>query len=199
MYIEQELAADDWHRLNGLLKDALDLEEPDRHRWLAALPSEAQHLRPTLARLLSTNATDGTSETLKPVVRLAEAAIGAMRREQTGDHIGPWRLEHKLAEGGMGAVWRAQRADGVMERAVALKLPRAEWVDRHLSERIARERNILARLQHPNIAVLYDAGLGADGRPYLALEYVDGQAIRGERRAVVFRGGRAPLKPTSLS
>ena len=52
------------------------------------------------------------------------------------------------------------RADGVMQRTAALKLPRAEWVDQDLRERIAREREILARLQHPNIAVLYDAGLG---------------------------------------
>ena len=64
-----------------------------------------------------------------------------------------------------------------MQRTAALKLPRAEWVDRGLSERIARERAILARLQHPAIAVLYDAGLAEGGRPYLALEYVDGVPI----------------------
>ncbi len=69
------------------------------------------------------------------------------------------------------------RADGVMKRTAALKLPRAEWIDQGLSERIARERAILARLQHPHIAVLYDAGIGEGGRPYLALEYVDGIAI----------------------
>ena len=63
------------------------------------------------------------------------------------------------------------------KRTAALKLPRAEWIDQGLSERIARERAILARLQHPHIAVLYDAGLGEGGRPYLALEYVDGIAI----------------------
>jgi serine/threonine-protein kinase len=100
-----------------------------------------------------------------------------MRREQPGDRIGPWQLTRLLAEGGMGAVWVAARADGVMKRTAALKLPRAEWIDQGLSERIARERAILARLQHPHIAVLYDAGLGAEGRPYLALEYVDGIAI----------------------
>ena len=83
-----------------------------------------------------------------------------MRREQPGDRIGPWQLTRLLAEGGMGAVWVAQRADGVMKRTAALKLPRAEWIDQGLSERIARERAILARLQHPHIAVLYDAGLG---------------------------------------
>ena len=67
--------------------------------------------------------------------------------------------ERLLAEGGMGAVWVAQRADGVMKRTAALKLPRAEWVDHGPTERIARERAILARLQHPHIAVLYDAGV----------------------------------------
>ena len=103
--------------------------------------------------------------------------MAAMRREQAGDRIGPWQLTRLLAEGGMGAVWVAERADGVMKRTAALKLPRAEWIDQGLSERIARERAILARLQHPHIAVLYDAGLGAEGRPYLALEHVDGVPI----------------------
>jgi serine/threonine-protein kinase len=77
----------------------------------------------------------------------------------------------------MGAVWEAARADGVMQRRAALKLPRAEWVDHGLSQRLARERAILARLQHPHIAVLFDAGLADGGRPYLALEYVDGVPI----------------------
>ena len=103
--------------------------------------------------------------------------MAGMRREASGDRIGPWRLTRLIAEGGMGAVWVAARADGVMQRTAALKLPRAEWVDRGLAERIARERAILARLQHPHIAVLYDAGLAEGGRPYLALEYVDGQPI----------------------
>ncbi|MGE5712998.1 MAG: protein kinase domain-containing protein, partial [Betaproteobacteria bacterium] len=112
-----------------------------------------------------------------PVVQMASAAIAAMRREAAGDRIGPWRLERLLAEGGMGAVWEAARADGVMQRRAALKLPRAEWVDHGLAQRMARERAILARLQHPAIAVLFDAGLADGGRPYLALEYVDGVPI----------------------
>ena len=108
---------------------------------------------------------------------MAAQALAAMRREQPGDRIGPWQLARLLAEGGMGAVWVAQRVDGVLKRTAALKLPRAEWVDHGLSERIARERAILARLQHPAIAVLYDAGVTSEGRPYLALEYVDGVPI----------------------
>ncbi len=129
--------------------------------------------------LAESEATGFAGDTAPPttVARLASEALAAMRRERVGDRIGPWRLERLLAEGGMGTVWVAQRADGVMKRTAALKLPRAEWVDRGLSERIARERAILARLQHPHIAVLYDAGVTGEGRPYLALEYVEGEPI----------------------
>jgi serine/threonine-protein kinase len=76
----------------------------------------------------------------------------------------------------MGAVWLAERADGSLKRQVALKLPRASW-SVGLAQRMARERDILASLEHPNIARLYDAGTDAQGRPFLALEYVEGQPI----------------------
>lgn len=177
---DRELAAADWHRLNRLLAEALDLEPPERTDWLATLPDDSRDLKPLLEQLLvgaDSAGLEGTSQTLRPVVQLAAEAMATMRREQPGDRIGPWQLERLLAEGGMGAVWVAQRADGVMQRTAALKLPRAEWVDHGLAARIARERSVLARLQHPHIAMLYDAGLGDGGRPYLALEYVDGVAI----------------------
>ena len=178
MITDRELTAANWHRLNALLATALELEPPARTEWLAALPDEASDLRPLLEQLLACEQNlEGTSQTLRPVVALAAEAMAGMRREAAGDRIGPWRLERLLAEGGMGAVWEAQRADGVMQRRAALKLPRAEWVDHGLAERIARERAILARLQHPSIAVLYDAGLADSGRPYLALEFVDGVPI----------------------
>ncbi len=162
------------------MSEGLELEGDARTNWLGGLPDGDHDLRPMLVELLSqsdVSGFDGTSQTLQPVVQLASAAIAAMRREQAGDRIGPWQLERLLAEGGMGAVWVAQRADGVMQRRAALKLPRAEWVDHGLSQRLARERAILARLQHPHIAVLFDAGLADGGRPYLALEYVDGVPI----------------------
>ena len=142
--------------------------------WLQSLPPESAHLQALVAQLLAESEATGFADTAPPttVARLASEALAAMRRERVGDRIGPWRLERLLAEGGMGAVWVAERADGVMKRTAALKLPRAEWIDRGLTERIARERAILARLQHPAIAGLYDAGVTAEGRPYLALEYV---------------------------
>ena len=95
---------------------------------------------------------------------------------KAGALVGPYRLLRELGVGGMGSVWLAERADGTLKRQVALKLPRASWA-RGLAERMARERDILASLEHPNIARLYDAGTDAQGRPFLALEYVEGQPI----------------------
>ncbi|MET0581292.1 MAG: serine/threonine-protein kinase, partial [Pseudoxanthomonas sp.] len=80
-------------------------------------------------------------------------------------------------EGGMGMVWLASRADGLYERKVALKLLRPGLADPNLRLRFSREREILARLAHPNIARLLDAGIGSEGQPYLALEYVQGIPI----------------------
>jgi serine/threonine-protein kinase len=77
----------------------------------------------------------------------------------------------------MGSVWLAERADGMLSRPVALKLPRGVWSRPDLAERTAREREILGSLAHPKIARLYDAGLGADGQPFLALEYVEGRPL----------------------
>ena len=77
----------------------------------------------------------------------------------------------------MSSVWIAERIDGLLKRRVALKLPHVSWAMPEAARRMARERDLLASLEHPNIARLYDAGMGSDGRPYLALELVDGVPI----------------------
>ena len=111
--------------------------------------------------------------------------------DQPGAIIGPYRLLRSIGAGGMGAVWLAERADGLLQRQVALKLPRSAWPRADLVERMARERDILAALTHANIARLYEAGITAGGRPYLALEYVEGRTIdaycAGERLDVSAR------------
>lgn len=174
------LSVADWTLLNRMLEQALALDETARSDWLRDPSPETAHLLPLVAELLAESAAQdaaGDARVAAAVASVANDALAAMRVDRPGDRIGPWQLERLLAEGGMGTVWVAQRDDGIMRRTVALKLPRAEWVDPGLRERLARERAILARLQHPHIAVLYDAGVGADGRPYLALEYVDGVRI----------------------
>ena len=94
-----------------------------------------------------------------------------------GAHVGPYRLLRQLGAGGMGAVWLADRQDGQFSKQVALKLLHPGMADPELRARFLQERQILASLQHPNIAALFDGGVSADGRPYFAMEYVDGRAI----------------------
>jgi serine/threonine-protein kinase len=89
-------------------------------------------------------------------------------------HVGPWRLVRKLGSGGMGVVWLGERADGQFEQRSALKLIKRGMDSEAVLKRFLRERQILARLVHPHIAHLLDGGIAADGRPYFAMEYVEG-------------------------
>jgi serine/threonine protein kinase/Tfp pilus assembly protein PilF len=94
-----------------------------------------------------------------------------------GERVGPYELVRLLGAGGMAEVWLAKRVDGAFKREVALKLPMVSRLRKDLEERFIRERDILASLEHPNIARLYDGGLDAQGLPYLAMEYVPGEAL----------------------
>ncbi len=151
----------------------LPLEE--RPAWLAALPPRFDLLREPLRRLLEVQAGIQT----RPFLDAFTGGTEGLTPPATvivGDLIGPYRLLQQLGDGGMGSVWLAERADGTLKRRVALKLPRMVWA-RDLAARMARERDILGSLEHPNIARLYDAGVDQLGRPFLALEYVEGQRI----------------------
>jgi serine/threonine protein kinase len=103
--------------------------------------------------------------------------ISAPAPRESGQHVGPYRLIKELGRGGMGVVWLAERADGTHARQVALKMPLVENLNWLLAARFARERNILASLEHPSIARLYDAGVDEKTQPYIAIEYVLGVPI----------------------
>src|SRR5207253_7543170 len=96
---------------------------------------------------------------------------------QAGELVGPYRLIRPLGAGGMAEVWLAERADGAFKRQVALKMPANVDRREELARRFAVERDILAALEHPHIARFYDAGVGDDGTPYLALEYIAGSSL----------------------
>ena len=169
---------DELRLLSGLLDQALDLAEPQREAWLATLDGDATALVPTLRALLGRAASRETAEWLDrgPSFTLA-AEAGATPAFHAGDTVGPYRLLREIGQGGMGEVWLAERSDGQLKRAVALKLPMLGLRRSVLVQRFARERDILGGLAHPHIARLYDAGLAEDGQPYLALEHVDGTPI----------------------
>jgi serine/threonine-protein kinase len=97
--------------------------------------------------------------------------------ELAGERIGPYRVLRTLGEGGMGAVFLAERADGQFEQRVAIKLVRRGLLSRQVQNRLRIERQILATLDHPNIAKLLDGGTTQDGTPYIVMEYIDGEPI----------------------
>jgi len=168
------LAPTQLRALSGLLEEGLELAPPQRESWLAALQGDDAALGPTLRRLLARHAAKETCELLDhgPVFGSFEPSAGA----QAGGTVGTYRLLRELGSGGMGAVWLAERSDGSLKRQVALKLPHLSWAP-GLVARFEREREILSGLEHANIARLYDAGVDEGGRPYMALEYVEGQTI----------------------
>lgn len=131
---------------------------------------------------MSNDRNDGGS----PALPLTAITPGAVVREsvplhygpdQPGVRIGAYRLLRPVGRGGMGTVWLAVRDDGTFEREVALKLLHPSLSDPELHARFLQERQIHAGLQHPNIAAMFDGGVAADGRPFFAMEYVDGRCI----------------------
>ncbi len=157
-------------QLNALLEVALEVPEEARSEWLLNLSIDKQALVPTLTAMLK-RIKEGTDGFLMEPLNLDNQANDA-----PGDRVGPWRLLHVLGSGGMATVWLAEREDGAWDRRVALKLPRADG-GRALTLRMVRERDLLGALEHPHIARLYDAGMTAQGRPWLAMEQVTGIPI----------------------
>jgi eukaryotic-like serine/threonine-protein kinase len=105
------------------------------------------------------------------------AAHGNASAVQPGGRIGPYRVIREIGRGGMGAVYSAERADGEFEKRVALKLVKRGMDTDEILRRFQHERRILASLEHPHIARLYDGGVSGDGRPYLVMELVDGLPV----------------------
>lgn len=158
--------------LSRLLDEALDLAPTARPAWLAALGPEHAALRPSLERMLAEAETE-TALGLFAGPRLGEHDLSVVH---AGERIGPYQVLSELGHGGMGTVWLAEGGPGGLRRRIALKLPRLAWGS-GLAERMARERDIGALLEHPAIARLYDAGVDERGRPYLAFEHVAGVPI----------------------
>jgi serine/threonine-protein kinase len=177
----------DWPRISALLDEAMSRAAAEREAFIDALTAPDDCFRDTLRELLALQAKAETEDFMEalPVIpglltgpwpHEAGAGTASAGALAAGTEVGPYRLLRPIGEGGMGAVWLAERADGTLKRKVALKLPRLAWAS-DLAARMARERDILSALEHPNIARLYDAGVDAVGRPWLAIEYVEGRDL----------------------
>ena len=167
----------DWPTLSRRLDEALDVEPAERAAWVDALPEPASFKR-VLGDLLARSdpGTSGPVDAPRLELGTDEDDHDGAPLLAPGMRVGPYRLLNELGRGGMGVVWLAERDDGTLQRSVALKLPTLGW-SKGLHERMRRERDILASLAHANIARIHDAGVDSQGRPYLALEYVEGEPI----------------------
>ncbi len=166
------LSSEQIDALSKLLDVALELDPSQREEWIASLTPDEQALAEPLREMLANDDKLAADERFAQLPRMSQPEEVATR----GEGVGPYRLRHEIGRGGMGSVWLAERSDGNFKRQVALKLPRLAW-GAGLAERMAREREIGALLEHPAIARMYDAGVDERGRPYLAFEYIDGQPI----------------------
>src|ERR1700691_1613632 len=166
-------------RMSRLLDEALPLDEVGRRAWLDTLASEHQDIAPALREALSLYSakTHDPLATLPKVGSDDESVSATASELKPGTRVGPYELIRPLGAGGMAEVWLARRADGAFRREVALKLPMLNQLRGDLEARFARERDILASLEHPHIARFYDAGVDPNASPYLAMEYVQGQPL----------------------
>lgn len=165
-----------WTLLGPQLDQLLGLPVAEQGRWLdelarrdGASAANASQLR----ELLSAHNAASRADFLGGV---ASSEVMPMLA-QCGDVLGAWVLDSLLGEGGMGTVWLARRVDGRFEGQAAIKLLRTGLFDASAQQRFKREGGILARLHHPGIAGLLDAGISERGQPYLVLEYVQGERI----------------------
>jgi tetratricopeptide (TPR) repeat protein len=162
---------DRWSEISPLLDEALELAGSARESWLKDLerrvPELAVHVKACLSQVADLSERKFLED---PIRRHLPPGL-------EGRAFGAYTLERPLGFGGMGTVWLAHRSDGRFEGQVAVKLLNAALVGHPSEQRFAREGRVLARLQHPNIAHLLDAGIEGDRQPYLVLEYVRGEPI----------------------
>jgi serine/threonine protein kinase/tetratricopeptide (TPR) repeat protein len=165
-----------WQQIKAVFATALALDPDRRAEYLAQACAGDDELRGEVESLLDSSPREGDHFLDTPAVRLPADAFASP--STTGRRVGPYELVGELGRGGMGEVYRARRADGQYEQQVAVKLIRGGFEERRaLLERFRTERQILATLEHPNIARLLDGGASEDGRPYLVMELIEGVDI----------------------
>jgi tetratricopeptide (TPR) repeat protein len=171
--VSQELTEERWRRLEELFHAARELDQEARQQFLDLKTAGEPELRRELEGMLAHSGTAAglLAGTVSSVARKASGCV-----DWVGRRVGPYRLAREIGRGGMGVVFEAHRADDEYQKTVALKIA-PSWRDWDtLGERLRHERQILASLEHPNIARFLEGGT-QDGVPYFAMEYVEGSPI----------------------
>lgn len=170
---DENLSSD---RLEAVFSAVLKVAPNDRDAYL----SEVCAGDPSLIRLVKTlvQSHDEASGYFGALQQNVISAAEPLPAElPAGMKVGPYRIDHRIGTGGMGDVYLAERADDQFRRKVALKIVRRGLVTDDMMRRFRSERQILALLDHPNIAKMYDGGVTDEGFPYFVMEYVEGEPI----------------------
>ncbi len=162
-----------WQKISPYLDEALGMGDDERANWLESLRAKDPALASHLESLLREH------QVLSQEQFLEKRPLSILPAEATtaGMSLGAYTLVSLIGEGGMGSVWLAERSDGRFKGRAAVKVLRVPLFGHTGGERFKREGTILARLAHPHIAQLLDAGVSSGGQPYLILEYVEGKDI----------------------
>lgn len=170
------MTPEQWQRLRPILESALELDSADRPAFLDEACAEPS-LRQEIESLIAAHEQAGTNALAPSAVASFIAEEELRFRLPPGKHVGPYEILEEIAQGGMGAVYRAIRADGQYKQQVALKIVRADLGTELAAARFRNERQVLASLDHPNIAKILDGGTTADGLPYFVMELIDGLPV----------------------
>jgi serine/threonine protein kinase len=172
-----------WQRVAAIFDEVIEAPDDARAALLDRLCAGDLEVRREVETLVNADAAANRFDRGVDSARNLVAADWARSNDDvdvsvhTGERIGPWRVLREVGRGGMGVVLLAERADGQFEQRAAVKLIKRGMDSDAVLARFLRERQILAHLEHPHIARLLDGGLAADGRPYFAMEYVDGEPL----------------------
>jgi len=165
-----------WQQVKNLLAQAIDLAPEERARFLDDACAGDRGLRTEIESLLAFSQDAEARLHSLPQDWIADAAL-APGRSWIGRRLGAWCIVARIGGGGMGEVYRAERADGQFAQEVAIKVMRDGFNPEGLALRFKAERQILASLDHPNLAKVLDGGITEDGEPYFVMELVDGEPI----------------------
>jgi serine/threonine-protein kinase len=169
------MTSERWQQIETLLDEVLARSPEERTAFLNEACAGDHDLRREIDALLAAEDAVPTFLEADAAAFVAPALDDLIATTVAGRQVGPYRLVRELGHGGMGVVYLAERED--VGRQVALKLVRGELANPGATERFLFEQRVLARLEHPHIARLYDVGVTADHTPYFAMEYVEGQAL----------------------
>lgn len=171
------MKAETWNQVKDILNQVLEIEPTGRQDFLEQSNVSPEIIAEVESLLACEHAATGLMDA--PAIAFAQSFLDDDGPDNAlvGKNIGVYKIVGELGYGGMGAVYLAERADGKFEQRVALKLLKRELNTSTLRQRFEQERQILASLEHPNIARLLDAGATDDGVPYFAMEYIEGLPI----------------------